>query len=216
MMQTQDTYRSRQVTEREGENPSKATQFKSVSSGTQELDGASDVQKNISKIQWLRKNKKYAPGPHNLTEGTQTNTKRKGGQWGLQMNCQKKENPPVTSPKNSLFTSVEKHKLKETCEGGSVRSYMLREPSCTTCWQHVWSNQTADEINSINMLCILQGRNFFKNNWKKYEPCNYRTKETIETSWRLPGNHQLLEKITGIRALKVSQFFEFHCLSVVC
>lgn len=51
MMQTQDTYRSRQVTEREGENPSKATQFKSVSSGTQELDGASDVQKNISKIQ---------------------------------------------------------------------------------------------------------------------------------------------------------------------
>lgn len=110
------------------------------------------------------------------------------------MNCQKKENPPVTSPKNSLFTSVEKHKLKETCEGGSVRSYMLREPSCTTCWQHVWSNQTADEINSINMLCILQGRKFFKNNWKKYEPCNYRTKETIETSWRLPGNHQLLEK----------------------
>lgn len=114
------------------------------------------------------------------------------------MNCQKKENPPVTSPKNSLFTSVEKHKLKETCEGGSVRSYMLREPSCTTCRQHVWSNQTADEINSINMLCILQGRKFLKNNWKKYEPCNYRTKETIETSWRLPGNHQLLEKITGI------------------
>lgn len=53
----------------------------------------------------------------------------KGRTWGLQMNSQKKENPPVTSPKNSLFTSVEKRKLKETCEGGSVRSYMLREPS---------------------------------------------------------------------------------------
>lgn len=51
MMQTQDTYRSRQVTEREGGggNPSKATQFKSVSSGTQELDGASDVQKIFQK-----------------------------------------------------------------------------------------------------------------------------------------------------------------------
>lgn len=37
MMQTQDTYRSRQVTEREGENPSKATQFKSVSSDVQKI-----------------------------------------------------------------------------------------------------------------------------------------------------------------------------------
>lgn len=126
------------------------------------------------------------------------------------MNSQKKENPPVTSPKNSLFTSVEKHKLKETCEGGSVRSYMLREPSWTTCWQHVWSNQTADEINSINMLCILQDRKYKKKTTeKKYEPCNYRTKETIETSWRSPGNHQLLEKITGICWPVIEQSWDF-------
>lgn len=62
MMQTQDTYRSRQVTEREGENPSKATQFKSVSSGTQELDGASDVQKIFQKYSDWEKTRNMPQG----------------------------------------------------------------------------------------------------------------------------------------------------------